>query len=201
MKYSCVLFWEAEERQEGATKWGGHRDLIKWPRARENHRDAKQLYGSQKVCCIFFKETLQGHPVFLFPWHQNLVCHSKHYQERFQSPRHWKQLEPHAQDKSWRDQCGWPPGWPWWTGWMLRGWGALIFCPSVFTCMFIRNCGPSRQPSTRFSMWATVLYYTWHLSIKEETLLKQTEVKLVLSSTSDLPLLLSSKGKFVLEQW
>lgn len=79
--------------------------------------------------------------------------------------------------------------------------GVVIFCLSVLTRMFITNSSPSRKPSTRFPVRAATLYYTWHLSITEATLLKQSEVKLVLSSTSDLPLLLSSKRKSVWEQW
>lgn len=79
--------------------------------------------------------------------------------------------------------------------------GHFNFLPLCIHCMFIKDSNPSGKSGAQFSMWVTMLYYTWHLSIKEETLLKQTEVKLVLSSTSDLPLLLSSKRKFVLEQW
>lgn len=148
---------------------------------------------------LFFKEN-QNNLVCLFLWHQNLVYLSKYHQERYQSPAL----------KATQATC--PRQVPAGSVWLITRLtmvngvnapqlGSFKFCLRVFTCTFIKNCSPSRQPSPGFSMWATVLYYTWHLSIKEETLLKQTEVKLVLSSTSDLPLLLSSKGKFVLEQW
>lgn len=177
------------------------RDISKLPRAHENHCDARELYESQRAYCIYFLKEKQNKTIlFAYSFDMRIESIIPNTTRRDTSHQNWEQHKPHAQEKSQWDQCGWSPGWPQWTGWMLRSWGALIFCLRVFTCMFIKNCSPSRQPSTGFSMWATVLYYTWHLSIKEETLLKQTEVKLVLSSTSDLPLLLSSKGKFVLEQ-
>lgn len=158
-------------------------------------------YMGPKQLVVFMFKKGKKNPVCLFLRHQNLCCHSEHHQRGQQSPAPNATPQPHTRHKSRQDPCGWSPRWPEWTEWILHSWGALIFCLSVFTCMFIKNSSPSRQPSTSFSMWAAMLYYTWHLSIKEETLLKQTEVKLVLSSTSDLPLLLSSKGKFVLGQW
>lgn len=79
--------------------------------------------------------------------------------------------------------------------------GRFAFPPQCIHVAFISNSDRSGKSGVRFSMPVAMLYYTWHLSIKEETLLKQTGVKLGLSSTSDLPLLLSTKRKFVLEQW
>lgn len=47
-------FGKQKKSKKGQQSEGERRDISKWPRTRENYRDAKQLYGSQKAYCIYF---------------------------------------------------------------------------------------------------------------------------------------------------
>lgn len=176
------------------------RNTSEWSRAR------KWPLWRDCVCC---KQLLvfafKNKNVCLFPpWigHSNLCYSSQCHRQAHSHPSSQLQnshvTRPGLRSSAWLVPIAHRPRW---TEWRLRSWGALIFCHRVFTRVFIKNSNPSGKSGREVfhASCHALLYMT--LSIKEETLLKQTEVKLVLSSTSDLPLLLSSKRKFVLEQW
>lgn len=198
-----VLVSFGEGRQGKGHGYGRElKNVSKWSRVQENHHSLCEEAACAKYSLLSLwlkKQTKRflGYDTGICAAIQNVARKDRGHPSSQLPNSHMTKMGLYGH---WRGGCG-SPRWPEGTEWIAHSRGALHFGLSVFTCMFIKDSNPSGKSGLRFSMWVAMLYYTWHLSIKEETLLKQTEVKLVLSSTSDLLLLLSSKRKFVLEQW